>query len=108
MIRAASFALLVLAFGGCGEAGAFTDLQQRGRALVEKMCAQCHAVGRSGDSPHAGAPPFRTLDRRLDLDALRGRLREGLASSHPDMPMFRFSRDDARAVTAYLRAIQGP
>jgi hypothetical protein len=37
-----------------------------------------------------------------------GRLRDGLASSHRDMPVFRFSRDDARAVAAYVRAIQRP
>jgi hypothetical protein len=33
-------------------------------------------------------------------------LREGLISGHPDMPTFRFSREDARALTAYLRSIQ--
>ncbi len=99
---------LVLAFAACGHAVAFTGLQQQGQALVARMCARCHAVGRSGASAHAGAPPFRTLGRRLDIDALAGRLREGLASSHPDMPVFRFSRDDARAVAAYVRAIQEP
>lgn len=97
-----------LAFAACRDAVALTDLQQQGQALVERMCARCHAVGRGGASPHAGAPPFRTLGRRLDVDALAGRLREGLASSHPDMPVFRFSRDDARAVAAYVRAIQEP
>ena len=108
MIRSAWIALLLVLALGCGAVGALTLLQQRGRVLVEKMCAQCHAVGRSGDSPRAAAPPFRALDRRLDLDALTGRLREGLASNHPDMPVFRFSREDARGVAAYIRAIQGP
>jgi cytochrome c len=107
MTRYAWVALLILALGCGSEAHALTLLQQHGRALAEKMCAQCHAVGRSGESPRAGAPPFRALDRRLDLDSFAGRLREGLASSHPDMPMFRFSREDAKAVVAYLRVIQG-
>ena len=107
MMRFAWIALLFFLVLGCAEAGALTGRQQRGHARVEKMCAQCHAVGRSGESPHAGAPPFRTLDRRVDLDALESRLREGLASTHPDMPMFRFSREDAKAVVAYLRSIQG-
>jgi len=44
----------------------------------------------------------------VDLDSFTARLREGLISGHPDMPMFRFTREDARALTAYLRAIQGP
>jgi len=71
------------------------------------MCARCHAIGRSGGSPHVGAPAFRALDRRIDLDTFSTRLRTGLFSGHPDMPAFRFSREDARALTAYLRAIQG-
>jgi len=99
--------LLIVAGGSFRQAGAFTRLQERGRELAEKMCARCHAIGRSGDSPHVGAPPLRELDRRIDLDAFLDRLRGGLASSHPDMPTFRFSRDDARAMTAYVRAIQG-
>ena len=36
------------------------------------------------------------------------RLREGLTVGHPDMPTFRFTREDARAFLLYLRSIQGP
>jgi cytochrome c len=82
--------------------------EQHGRVLAERMCARCHAVGRSGRSPHIGAPVFRQLDRRLDLDAFMARLREGLMVGHPDMPMFRFTREDARAFVWYLRSIQAP
>ena len=46
--------------------------------------------------PNAGAPPFRTLDRWVDLDSFIDRLREGLMVGHPDMPTFRFTREDAR------------
>jgi len=72
------------------------------------MCVPCHAIGRRGSSPHRAAPAFRELSRRVDLDRFSIRLREGLISGHPDMPMFRFARDDARALTAYLRSIQAP
>ena len=82
-------------------------LWQRGEALAKKMCASCHAIGHMDESPHTGVPPFRSLDRRLDLDSFIGRLNEGLTSGHPDMPTFRFSRQDARAFVAYLRSIQG-
>jgi len=85
-----------------------SPLERHGRALAERLCARCHAVGRSGSSPHSGAPAFRGLDRRVDLDGFVRRLQTGLTSGHPDMPTFRFSRDDARALTAYLRSIQGP
>jgi mono/diheme cytochrome c family protein len=80
--------------------------EQHGRDLAERMCAACHAVGRSGRSPHIGAPAFRRLDRRVDLDAFVARLREGLMAGHPDMPMFRFTREDGRAFVMYLRSIQ--
>ncbi|MGZ3309438.1 MAG: c-type cytochrome [Xanthobacteraceae bacterium] len=82
--------------------------EQHGRALAERMCATCHAVGRSGRSPHIGAPAFRQLDRRLDLDDFTARLRDGLMVGHRDMPMFHFTREDARAFVFYLRSIQAP
>lgn len=83
-------------------------LVSHGRALAEGMCEQCHAIGESGSSSHAAAPAFRTLSRRVDLDGFSDRLRDGLISGHPDMPTFRFTREDARALTAYLRSIQSP
>src|SRR5262249_40439991 len=42
------------------------SLEEHGRALAERMCSTCHAVGKSGESPHVGAPPFRALDRRVE------------------------------------------
>lgn len=82
------------------------DPVRYGRALVQEFCSHCHAVGARGASPHAGAPPFRTLGRSFDLDQLPRLLERGIASGHPDMPEFKFSEDDARAVRAYLRTIQ--
>jgi mono/diheme cytochrome c family protein len=79
---------------------------EQGKLLAMTFCAECHAVGMSDASPHARAPAFRMLDRRVDLDTFFQRLREGVTSSHPDMPTFRFGREDARAFIAYLRSIQ--
>jgi mono/diheme cytochrome c family protein len=79
---------------------------EHGRALMTRMCARCHAVGLTGKSPHPAAPPFRRLHRVTDLDGLVDRLRRGLMVAHPDMPTFRFSRRDARAVATYLGSIQ--
>jgi cytochrome c len=84
-----------------------TERERQGHALAERMCATCHAIDKSGSSPHAGAPPFRELSRRVDLDRFSNRLCEGLMSGHPDMPTFRFSREDAGDLVAYLRSIQG-
>jgi cytochrome c len=84
------------------------ERELEGHALAERMCASCHAIEKSGSSPHAGAPPFRELCRRVDLDDFARQLRQGLTSGHPDMPTFRFSREDAGVLVAYLRSIQGP
>jgi cytochrome c len=89
-------------------AGEPDSLTKRGRILAKQMCAGCHAIGNSGQSPHVGAPAFRALDRRVDFDRFEERLRGGLMSGHPDMPTFRFTRADARAFIAYLRSIQAP
>lgn len=103
------FLALLMASSTCrSRADELTPLQRRGRTLAERMCASCHAIGRADQSPHIGAPPFRGLDQRVDLDAFMTQLREGLTSGHPDMPTFHFARQDARAFVAYLRSIQTP
>jgi mono/diheme cytochrome c family protein len=79
---------------------------EQGKLLAMTLCAECHAVSTTDASPRAQAPAFRALDRRVNLDTFFQRLREGVTSSHPDMPTFRFSREDARAFIAYLRSIQ--
>ena len=108
MLRLVIIFLLLATSGGLPQDLKATSLEQQGRALAERMCSACHAVGRRGKSPHVGAPPFRELDRRLNLDTFTDRLREGLMSGHPDMPTFRFTREDARALLLYLRSIQAP
>jgi len=80
--------------------------ERRGRAVLKEFCARCHAVGKTGNSPHASAPPFRTLGRSFDLDQFPRVLERGISSGHPDMPEFKLNIDDALAVSAYLRTIQ--
>jgi cytochrome c553 len=82
------------------------DPARRGRALLKEFCARCHAIGKSDKSPERGAMPLRTLSRSYDLDQFHRVLERGISSSHPDMPEFKFSESDARAVTAYLLSIQ--
>lgn len=89
-------------------AEALTPLQQRGKVLARGMCSGCHAVEITGVSSHPSAPRFASLDNRTDLSKLARRLREGLLTGHEDMPTFRFDREDADAMVAYMRSIQGP
>ena len=98
---ASVLALLIL-----GSAAQAQDPAQHGRALLKEFCASCHAIGKTGDSPMRGALAFRDLGRSFDLDQFPRLLKRGISSSHPAMPEFKFSDDDARAVSAYLRSIQ--
>ncbi len=82
------------------------DPIRHGRALVGEFCARCHAVARFGKSPDRNAVPFRTLGRNFDLDQLPRLLERGISSTHPDMPDFKFSEDDAHDAAAYVRSIQ--
>ena len=84
----------------------YQDPARHGRQLVGKFCSSCHAVARFGRGPNRNAPPFRTLGRKFDLDAFPGILERGISSTHPDMPVFKFSQDDAHDVVVYLRSIQ--
>ena len=81
-------------------------LEDRGRTLLGRLCAGCHAVYKVGASPHRGAPPFRSIGDRYNISELTERMTERLVSTHPDMPDFQFSREDAKAVRAYLYSIQ--
>jgi mono/diheme cytochrome c family protein len=80
--------------------------QQRGKVLLETLCARCHAVGATGHSPHPEAPRFRTFGEELYDNDLGQRLQDGLTTIHPDMPTFHFKRRDAEAAVNYLKSIQ--
>jgi mono/diheme cytochrome c family protein len=98
---------LVLACAFTTTGHATEDGRQRGRELLRGLCARCHAVGKTGESPHADAPPFRSFgDDKLYENDFAGRLQDGLSSIHPEMPTFHFSRDDAQSAVNYLRSIQ--
>ena len=105
------FAPILLALGILSSnAGQALDLEQRrAEAMLQQMCARCHAVGRTGASPNELAPPFRYLgeNKLYDPDFTK-RLQDGYSSIHRAMPTARFGRDDAEAVVSYLRSIQEP
>jgi cytochrome c len=79
---------------------------RRGEALLTANCARCHAVGRSGVSPHPQAPAFRTLSRKFKVEGLAEALAEGISTGHPDMPEFVFEADEVGAIIDYLKSIQ--
>jgi cytochrome c len=79
---------------------------ERGQQLLASNCSGCHAIGRTGVSPHSEAPPFRVLGQRYPIESLEEALGEGLVSGHPEMPEFRFTPADVGAIVAYLKSVQ--
>lgn len=107
--RTAALSLATLLFAASARPSFSSETpRQRGEVIAKGLCSRCHAIGRYGDSPHPAAPQFRVLDNRTDLSKLARRIREGLLTGHQDMPMYRFDRDDADAMVAYIRSIQSP
>jgi tetratricopeptide (TPR) repeat protein len=78
---------------------------ERGKALVEKNCSPCHAVGATGASPNRKAPEFRTLHARHPSLALREPLSRGIAAPHDEMPRFALSGPEIDTVVAYINSL---
>lgn len=85
---------------------AMAQLLIDGRYVAQRNCAQCHAIGRTGESRLKGAPPFRDLSNIGEMDDLVVALREGLLTHHPAMPELRLTPAEIRSLAAYLRDVQ--
>lgn len=77
-----------------------------GRDLAQQLCATCHAIGSAERSPNAMAPAFRHIEWRVDLSEMAQKLQDGIIGGHPEMPVFKLTEPESRALVAYLRSIQ--
>ena len=85
-----------------------SELVGQGEAMAESLCAGCHAVGLSGESPHPDAIPFRRLASLYPVETLAEPLAEGIVVGHPDMPEWAFEPEQIDALLAYLQTVQVP
>jgi len=77
-----------------------------GRTLAGSYCSRCHAIGRKGKSRHKKAPPFRVVQNRHPVLALRTPLERTIAYPHDDMPKFKLSDDQIDSIIAYINSLQ--
>ena len=77
-----------------------------GKKLVEANCSRCHAIGLTGNSPLAKAPPFREVVTRYPPESLGEALVEGIVTGHNEMPEFVFEADQATEIIAYLDSLK--
>jgi mono/diheme cytochrome c family protein len=110
-----AFALAAGVVTGCtsastgeGGAGMAASPQLPGQTIATNLCSGCHAVDRTGESPHPEALPFREISMRYPVRDLEEALGEGIFVGHPDMPPFVFAPDDIDALLTYIEAIQDP
>jgi mono/diheme cytochrome c family protein len=106
IILAAALALSGCATMSSDEGPGRAESLARGREIAETVCSTCHAVGRTGESPLAPAPPFRQLSRKYNVEDLQEALAEGISVGHPAMPHFEFTPSDVTAMVGYLQSIQ--
>ncbi len=81
----------------------------RGRVMAEENCSSCHAVGLTGESPYAPAPPFRTLHEKYDVEGLAEAFAEGILVGHKgekQMPEFVMTPDQIDDLLAYLKTLE--
>lgn len=73
-----------------------------GNRLARNNCASCHALGRIGASPLPAAPPFREMFHNYDEGELEDSFNDGIVASHPAMPDWEMTPDQARQIAAYI------
>ena len=97
----------ILATGAmvCGDALAQTSPTLRGEAIAQRLCARCHAIGRTGESPAGRAPAFRDLSKRYPIEHLAEALAEGIVTGHSGMPQFTFEPREIEALLSYLHSL---
>ncbi len=78
---------------------------KRGRAIADKLCARCHAVGPTGESKEKKAPAFRTFKSRWPLENLEEALAEGIVTGHKEMPEFKFKPPEIADFLSYLEEL---
>lgn len=80
-----------------------------GRAFAQKNCSACHAVGATGKSPYAPAPPLRTLHEKYDVEGLAEAFAEGILVGHKgpqQMPEFVLTPEEIDDLLAYLKSFE--
>ena len=82
-----------------------TEIEARGKAILQEKCGRCHAVAAEGHSPLSGAPPMRDIYVRYVPRELQEELLQGMVSKHKAMPQIEFSQEEVAAIMTYLYAL---
>ena len=79
---------------------------ERGRVLTAARCQGCHAIGPTGASAPAAAPPLRDVANLYPPTQLQEAFGEGVMTGHPSMPQFEFEPREINDLIAYLETLR--
>jgi len=82
--------------------------EARGHAFARQVCASCHAVEGTGQSPDKRAPTFRSLSGQYVQLTLRRKLTEIAETGHYAMPAVNVDSEEVADLIAYLDSLQRP
>jgi mono/diheme cytochrome c family protein len=78
---------------------------QKGLALAQRQCAECHAIGRKEVmSPNPAAPRFELIAASPGMSPTA--LQAALRTSHRTMPNIILEADEMRDVVAYILTLK--
>lgn len=77
-----------------------------GKAIAEKTCAWCHAIGQRDESPNKEAPRFRDIHARHPVLALRAPITRAIATPHDRMPKLPLSGAEVDKIIAYINSLR--
>ena len=95
-------AVLILA-GLCPSLAAAADAQ-RGKALAQQWCAECHLVASGQQRASADVAPFASIAKRGEFNAAK--LAFFLLDPHPKMPNVSLTRAEADDLAAYIATLK--
>jgi mono/diheme cytochrome c family protein len=104
-VKRITFLAVCSLFGGMASpAQTQTADADAGEAYAEKVCAQCHAIHRTGLSPEPKATPFRDVANTPGMTGIA--LRVWLTTPHRTMPNIAIEPQDMDNVIAYILTLK--
>ena len=106
MVECRLCALALLLAGGSAAAQGLPGDPERGRAIAEAWCLECHEVGPGVREPSlTDAPPFQAVAD--DPAATETALRVFLRTPHATMPDLRPTPEQTDDLIAYILSLKG-
>lgn len=77
-----------------------------GQRMAQDLCAACHAIGATGDSPRPEAPPLRTVLAGYPADQLAADLQGAKHIAFLRMPQFHLGDNGGADLVAYIGTLE--